>query len=82
MFPGKYHQNGACFMAMLVYRRVISTNGNLVVWVGGLGFEPGYKYPFHEGDPICIQTIPNHQTPETINSPLAELLRSNTTADG
>ena len=22
MFPGKYHQNGACFMAMLVYRRV------------------------------------------------------------
>ena len=22
MFPGKYHKNGACFMAMLVYRMV------------------------------------------------------------
>ena len=22
IFPGKYHQNGGCFMAMLVYRSV------------------------------------------------------------
>ena len=36
-----------------------STNGKLVVWVGGLGFESGFPPQLHSlsyGDPIGIQT--------------------------